>query len=206
MIYEIQINTFKPGMVGKWLADLCKALPNRLKYSQLGGVWNTDIGPLDEAVLIWPYESFEQRDEVHAQLAKDPNWPIQDNGAILDQTIQIYTPAPFSAEIGGGQKLGGIYEMRIYDFRCGSMPVVLDRFAKAFKGGRLELSPPPLFMTSVTGKLDIAVHIWPYKDHAARDQARAATKNLDTWPPDIGEFLLNQQSRVMIPAPCSPMA
>ena len=206
MIYAVKINTFKPGMVVKWLAGFCEALPSRLKYSQLGGVWHTDIGPLNKSVQIWPYENFEHRDEVYSQLANEPNWPCKGNDEIVKRSVQIFTPAPFSAKIGGGQKLGSIYEMRVYGFRPGSMPTVLDRFAEAFKSGRLELSPAPLFMTSVTGKLDLALHIWPYESYAARDQARAAVKKLSGWPPDIGGFLLNQRNRILIPAACSPMA
>jgi hypothetical protein len=206
MICEVEINTFKPGMVGKWLAGFCEALPSRLKYSALGGVWHTDIGPLNESVQIWPYDSFEHRDDVQTQLASDPNWPSNGNDDIIERSVQIFEPATFSAQIGSGQKLGSIYEMRVYGFRTGSMPVVIDRFEQAFKGGRLDLSPPPLFMTSLTGKLDLALHIWPYESYAARDKTRAATKNLSTWPADIGEFLLNQQNRILIPAACSPMA
>ncbi len=206
MICEVEITTFKPGMVGKWMAGFCDALPARTKYSPLGGLWYTDIGPLNESVQIWPYDSFEHRDKVQAQLANEPTWPSKGNDEIIKRSVQIFGPTAFSAKIGGGQKLGTIYEMRVYGFRAGAMPAVIDRFDQAFKGGRLELSPPPLFMTSLTGKLDIALHIWPYESYAARDKTRAATKNLSSWPPDIGELLLNQQNRILIPAACSPMS
>jgi len=60
-------------------------------------------------------------------------------------------------------------------------------------------------MYSETGVQDTLMHIWPYKDFAERDQVRLETRKLETWPPDIGEFLLCQQNKILTPAACSPM-
>lgn len=48
---------FKPGTIAQWVSNLAEALPIRTKYSELGGLWHTDIGPLNEVVQIWPYDS-----------------------------------------------------------------------------------------------------------------------------------------------------
>lgn len=204
MIYEVINSTFKPGFVKKWEASFCKALPVRSGYSSLGGLWHTDIGPLNESVQIWPYESFAQRAEVRAKLDLESGWPPEENESIVRQDTQIFIPVPFSPQLGGGKKLGGIYELRVYQFKTGSIQTVIERFKPAIEGGRLDLSPLAVMMYSETGTQDTLMHIWPYKDYADRDRVRHETGKLKTWPPDIGEFLLGQQNKILIPAACSP--
>jgi hypothetical protein len=205
MIYEVINSTFKPGYVKKWEASFCKALPVRTAYSSLGGVWHTDIGPLNELVQIWPYENFAQRAEVRAKVELEPDWPPEGNDSIVHQDTQIFTPVPFSPQLGGEKQLGGIYELRVYRFKAGSIQTVIERFKPAVEGGRLDLSPLAVMMYSETGEQDILMHIWPYKDYAERDRVRHETAKLKTWPPNIGEFLLAQQNKILIPADCSPM-
>ena len=205
MIYEVINSTFKPGSVKKWEASFCKALPVRSRHSSLGGLWNTNIGPLNEVVQIWSYESFAHRAEVRAKVELEPDWPPDGNEAIVHQDTQIFSPVPYSPQLGGGKKLGSIYELRVYQFKTGSIQTVIERFKPAIEGGRLDLSPLVVMMYSETGVQDTLMHIWPYKDFADRDQVRLETGKLETWPPDIGEFLLGQQNKILIPAACSPM-
>lgn len=94
--------------------------------------------------------------------------------------------------------------MRVYQFKTGSIQTVIERFKPAIEGGRLDLSPLAVMMYSETGSQDTLMHIWPYKDYADRDRVRHETGKLKTWPPDIGEFLLSQKNKILIPAACSP--
>ncbi len=204
MIYEVINSTFKPGIVKKWEANFCKALPVRSGYSDLGGLWHTDIGPLNEAVQIWLYESVVHRADVRARLDLEPSWPPDGNESIIQQDTQIFTPVPFSPQMGAEQQLGSIYELRVYQFKTGSIQEVIERFKPAIEGGRLDLSPLAVMMYSETGSQDTLMHIWPYKDYAERDRVRHETSKLTTWPPDIGEFLLSQQNKILIPSACSP--
>jgi hypothetical protein len=206
MIYELRTYSFKPGTVSGWIANFAEALTARSKYSTLGGLWHTDIGPLNEVVQIWPYENFNHRAEVRADVTREAGWPPKGSDAVLTQESQVLIPAPFSPTLGGGQKLGSIYEMRTYQFRPGSIPTVIDRFEPALNGGRLDLSPLAVMTHSETDGLNLLVHLWPYESFAHRDRVRTETKTLDTWPPDIGDFLIGQQNKILIPAACSPMA
>jgi hypothetical protein len=206
MIYEIRTYTLKPGTVPQWEANFAEALPNRTKYSALGGLWHTEIGPLNQVVHIWPYESLQQRTEIRAQAAKEPNWPPRGGDMLLNMESQIFIPASFSPKLGGGQKLGNIYEMRIYQYQPGSIPTVIERWGEALQGGRLKLSPLAACMHSEVGGLNVWIHMWPYKDLAERARIRAESQKLDTWPPKTREFLVSQQTKILIPAACSPMA
>ena len=206
MIYEIRTYTLKPGQTPEYEKRFEASLPARLKYSELAAFWHTEIGPLNQVIHVWPYENLQQRDEIRARAAKEPDWPPKTGDLLLSMESGIYVPAPSSPKLGAGQKLGNIYEMRIYQCQPGSIPAVIERYGEALKGGRLNLSPLAACMSSEIGQLNLWVHIWPYTDLAERDRIREESRKLSTWPPKIREFLVSQQNKILIPASFSPMA
>ena len=206
MIYEIRTYTLKPGSVTEFEKRFESSLANRLKYSELAAFWHTDIGPLNQVIHVWPYKDLNQRDEVRSRASREQDWPPKSSDLILFMQSEIFTPAPFSPKLGGHQKLGNVYEMRIYQYQVGSIPSVLQRWQEALKGGRLELSPLAACMSSDLGQLNVWVHIWPYASLADRDRIRAESGKIDTWPPKTREFLISQQNKIMTPASFSPMA
>lgn len=206
MIYEIRTYTLKPGSVAEFKKRFESSLANRLKYSELAAFWHTEIGPLNQVIHVWPFEDLQQREEIRNRAAQEPDWPPKNAELMLSMQSEIFTPAPFSPKLGGNQKLGQVYEMRIYQYQPGSIPTVIERWQEALQGGRLELSPIAACMSSEIGQLNVWIHIWPYASLAERDRVRAETKQLDTWPPKTREFLLSQQNKIMVPASFSPMA
>jgi hypothetical protein len=206
MIYEIRTYTLKPGSIPEFEKRFEASLSGRLKYSELAAFWHTDIGPLNQVIHVWPYEDLQQRTQVRAKTAQEPNWPPKVSDLILNMESQIFIPAPFSPKLGGGQKLGNVYEMRIYQYQPGSIPTVIARWGEALQGGRLNLSPIAACMSSDIGQLNVWIHIWPYADLSERARIRAESQKLDTWPPKTREFLMGQQTKILIPASFSPMA
>jgi NIPSNAP len=206
MIYEIRTYTLKPGQIPEYEKRFEASLPARLKYSELAAFWHTEIGPLNQVIHVWPYENLQQRAEIRAQVAKEPDWPPKTGDLLLSMESGIYVPAPSSPKLGGGQRLGNIYEMRIYQCQPGSLPTLIERWGEALKGGRLNLSPLAACMASEIGQLNVWIHIWPYTDLNERDRVRAESRKLSTWPPKIREFLVGQQNKILIPASFSPMA
>src|SRR5688500_10366 len=61
VIYEIRTYNVKPGAVAEWEGRFAEAYSVREKYSPLGGMWHTDIGPLNQVVHIWQYENLQER-------------------------------------------------------------------------------------------------------------------------------------------------
>ena len=206
MIYEIRTCTLKPGTVPEFEKRFETSLANRFKYSELAAFWHTDIGPLNQVIHVWGYEDLEERAEIRQRAAQEPDWPPNVRDMILSMQSEIFSPAPFSPKLGGDQKLGNIYEMRIYQYQPGSMPKVMERWKKALEGGRLELSPLAACMSSDIGKLNVWVHIWPYASLKERDRIRVESLKLETWPPGTREFMISMQNKIMIPASFSPMA
>jgi hypothetical protein len=206
MIYEIRTYTLKPGQISEFEKRFGASLSVRLKYSELAAFWHTEIGPLNQVIHIWPYEDLQHRTEIRARLAKEPGWPPKADELLLSMESGIYIPAPFSPKLGGGQKLGSIYEMRIYQCQPGSIPTVIERWSEALQGGRLDLSPLAACMWSEIGQLNVLVHFWPFADLNERIRIRDESVKLSTWPPKTREFLMSMQTKILIPASFSPMA
>ena len=205
MIYEVRTYTLKPGFVATFEENFGKALPYREKYSKLGAFWHTEIGPLNQVIHVWPYESVDQRNEIRAEASKDPNWPpANDPDMYVHQEAEIFPPAPFMRPMGGDQALGNIYEMRIYTYKTGSMGEVLKRWGAAIPY-REEFSPLAAGMSSELGGLNKWVHIWPYKDMEERNRIREEASKSPHWPPPTREFLLAQENKLLAPAAFSPM-
>ena len=96
-----------------------------------------------------------------------------------------------------------IVEMRTYTLKPGSQATVIERFGKALPV-RQKLSPLAAFWSTDVGPLNQIIHVWCYADSAERDKIRAASTKLEGWPPDIHEFVVDQETKIMIPAPFSP--
>jgi hypothetical protein len=203
MIYEVRTYRLKPGTVGECEKRFAEALPYREKFSPLGAFWHTELGPLNQIVHIWPYENLKQRSEIRAQAAQDPHWPPKILDLIETMESEVFTPAPFMQPLSK-QKLGDVYEMRIYMYQPGSIPEVLARWAEAIPQ-RIQLSPLAACWYSDIGELNKFVHIWAYKDLEERDRIRAEAMKLPQWPPKTREFLLSQTNKILLPAAFSPL-
>ena len=205
MIYEVRTYTLKPGSVATFEENFAAALPHREKYSKLGAFWHTEIGPLNQVIHVWPYESVEERNSIREEAGKDPNWPPKnDPDMYVSMNSEIFIPAPFMRPLGGDQALGALYEMRSYTYKVGSINKVIDIWAAAVPA-REEFSPLVAALHTDTGGLNKWVHIWAYDDLDQRKNVRAEASKPPTWPPPTREFLISQENKIMVPSAFSPM-
>lgn len=203
MIYEIRTYTLKPGSVAELEKRFGEALPHREKYSKLGAFWHTEVGPLNQVIHVWPYEDLKHRTEVRAEAANDPNWPPQALEFILTMESEIFLSAPFMRPLNN-QKLGNIYEMRIYTYQPGTIPEVLKRWEAAIPH-REKYSPLAACWYSELGGLNKFIHVWPYSSFEERLRIREEATKDPNWPPQTREFLARQENKLLIPASFSPM-
>ncbi|HXH12725.1 MAG TPA: NIPSNAP family protein [Alphaproteobacteria bacterium] len=203
MIYEVRTYTLKPGSVAEAEKRFGEALAAREKHSKLGAFWHTDVGPLNQIIHVWPYESLQHRTQVREAAAKEVGWPPKIQEFIETMESEIFIPAPFMRPLGN-QTLGNVYEMRIYTYQPGAMSEVLKRWADSIVD-REKLSPLAACWYSEIGGLNKFVHIWPYKDLEERARIRAESQKLPKWPPPTREFLMRQENKLLIPAAFSPM-
>jgi hypothetical protein len=203
VIYEVRTYPMRPGTVPIFEERLAAALPVRERYSKLAACWHTEIGPLNEAVHVWPYEDLSQRTRARAEAAKHPEWPPKLDDIVIEMRSEIYNEAPFKKTLPPGE-YGPVYEMRIYLYQVGSMPTVLERWEEAI-GEREKLSPLVALWYSEIGTVNTLIHIWAYKDLNERARIRAEAQKLANWPPKTREFMISQQNKILLPAAFSPL-
>ena len=205
MIYEVRTYTLKPGSVATFEGNFAKALPHREKYSKLGAFWHTDIGPLNQVIHIWPYESLDQRNEIRAEAVKDPNWPPKVHEFIVSQESEIVIPSAFAPEIKPG-KSGPIFEMRYYQAKPGGALQEAMKTTEEALPPRLEHSSLAFAGYTEHGSLNKYIHIWPYESLNARAEIRKKVVEMNIWPPKGGAGnWLSQANKIMLAAPFSPI-
>ena len=203
MIYEVRTYDLKPGTVAQFEEAFGEAVPYRQEYSPLAAFWHVDIGPLNQVIHVWPYENLGERERIRAEASKDTHWPPPNNGAILNMNSEIWSPAPFMRPMGGDQKLGDIYEMRIYTYEPGSIPELIRKWTDAIPY-REEFSPLAAGMSTELGGLNRWMHIWPYKDLDDRERVRKEAAASPHWPAGV-PGRVRQETKILIPASFSPM-
>jgi hypothetical protein len=106
LFVEQRIYTFKPGTLARWLKKYeTDGLPLQKKH--LGrplGFFTTEFGNLHQVVLLWGFDSLDDRDRRRTAMGADPAWQkymsdIWEMGAIEAQENRILKPTAFSPPI-----------------------------------------------------------------------------------------------------------
>ena len=211
MIYELRTYTVKPGTLG----DIVKAASTVSRdvrgddYGKLEGYWFTEIGPLNQVMHMWSYESFDERARLRGELAKNPRWnneyiplirPI-----VVRQDIRLLTAirppvAPATS--------GNIYELRNYRARAiGPVRQWIEAFTAVLPEREKYSKIVGLWQTEA-GQPNEVCHIWAYPDLNARAKARGDAMKDPAWQEFLTKgpgFLEEMHSTIMLPAPHSPL-
>ena len=100
MIVDHRIYTLRPGTTAAYL-ELYEREGFAIQKQYLGdpvGYYATDIGPLNQVIVMWLYESFEDRIKRRKALAADPGWQEYLGKArayFVSQENRILSPAAF---------------------------------------------------------------------------------------------------------------
>jgi hypothetical protein len=94
-----------------------------------------------------------------------------------------------------------IVEFRTYRLKPGTVATAEERFGQGLPA-RTKVSPLAAFWHTEVGPLNRIIHVWPYDSFEQRAQVRS--QKIEGWPPNIREFVEEQQSEIFIPAPFSP--
>jgi hypothetical protein len=101
VIVEERIYTLQPGTAPEYLR-LYEAEGFAIQEPILGhlvGYFSSELGPLNQIVHLWAYESFEERTARRARLNADERWKAyiaKVRPFVLQQENKILIPAPFS--------------------------------------------------------------------------------------------------------------
>jgi hypothetical protein len=210
MIYELRTYTTKPGQAMVHVKN-SGTLGREIRgdnYGKLVGHWVTEIGPLNQSMHMWEYESLNDRAEKRAALAKLDRWQNEyrpaNGDAIIRQDVRLLNPvlapkAPASD--------GNIYEFRNYRLRPGAMGKWCNAFTGALEVREKYSKIVGLWQTEA-GQPNEVCHIWAYKDLAARAEARAAAAADPGWQAFLkegGPLIEEMWATLMLPAAHSPL-
>jgi NIPSNAP len=206
MIYEIRTYTVKPGNVAEYEKRFADGIEVRSRYSPLYGMWHTEIGPLNQIIHMWAYESLQKRADTRAAASGDASgkWPPKTSDLLVSQETDILTPINGMHHHSGVQELGGVYELRMYTYPAGATARISETFAAAYPA-RHEFYPVGGIWTSDLGNLNRLYQLFAYKDWAHRDVVRSELREKRIWPPHSDERAVSQLVRHMVPAAFSPL-
>lgn len=103
MIYEQRTYTVAHGRMDDYLVRYERdALPiQRRHLGRLLGFYVSEIGPLNQVVHIWVYDSMADRERRREAMNADPAWQAykeSNRGTFTAQEVKILRPARFSPE------------------------------------------------------------------------------------------------------------
>jgi hypothetical protein len=208
MIYEVRTYTMRPGTLAEFEERFAKRLSLREKHSKLGAFWHSEVGPLNQAIHVYPYDDLAHRTSVRTAMAQDAELQKLPGGRdLIDaQESEIMIPAPFMRPLGSRDYgSGNIYEMRTYTYAPGDTPKVLAAWANAIEA-RERFSPLAACWTTELGGLNKFIHTWVYKDLNERARVREESRKPGgQWPPQSGVRPVRQENKLLIPAAFSPV-
>jgi NIPSNAP len=73
-LYELRWYRTQTGKAGEWLNHFKAIQPVREKYSRRVGLWQTEMGQLNEVVHMWAYRDLNERAVTRAKVGQDPEW------------------------------------------------------------------------------------------------------------------------------------
>ncbi len=98
-IYELRTYRTPVGKAGEWLGHFKAAIPVREKYSKNVGLWQTEMGQLNEVVHLWAYRDLNDRAAVRAKTSQDPEWQAflaKGYPLLVEQKSIVLSPAAHS--------------------------------------------------------------------------------------------------------------
>jgi hypothetical protein len=103
VIVELRTYTVKPLHTGDFLQLYEQAaLPLQKKYlGHLIGFFVSELGPLNQVVHLWGFDSLAERERRRQQMEQDPGWPIyrdalKELDIIVHQETKLLKSVPFS--------------------------------------------------------------------------------------------------------------
>ena len=181
------------------------ALRHRETHSKLAACWQTEIGPLNQVIHVWGYDSVAERNRIRAEASEDGTWPPDNAHMIVDMKSEIMVPTPFTGKLELAD-LGPYFEMRRYTLKPGGAPEMIRRWTDRLPA-RLERSPlVGVFLTDIGNNLNIWMRIWGYRSLDQRVEIRMELKAGGVWPPPGETLVTHQENRIMLAAPFSPIS
>jgi NIPSNAP len=203
MLYDVTTLTVRPGTTPKALPQLDQWLHGTGLGGTLLACWLTEIGALNQILLIREYGSEPAIAADRDAIVRSGN-PYGLADMITAASCDAYVSFPFLSPMQAGSA-GPIFEVRTYVLKPGGLGRTIELWRAAVQN-RVRLSPLLAAMYSLSGGVPRFMHIWPYASLDERQRIRDEAVKIGVWPPPGGpDHLLAQQADIFLPAPFSPI-
>ncbi|OQR77893.1 protein NipSnap-like [Tropilaelaps mercedesae] len=210
-IYELQIHSAKPKHRDAYVSTYQKyveVLPRKVTTAEHIGSWQVVIGDQDQFVHVWRHSAgypsasetiwAQQKDNELRSLICDQNQLIRsrENTFMLAFTFWGHPEA---------KENGGIYEMRSYVLKPGTMSEWGNNWARGITFRRENAVAG--FFTQI-GQLHCVYHFWTYKSLTDRKETRERNWQKPGWDECVAytvPLIREMRSRWLFALPFSPL-
>lgn len=207
MYYELATLTLPMGTAGTAATHVQSFCNAPEAQGELLGCWFTDIGVLNQMIVLRGFATLEQlqAERARTQASASP-FGCGDIYQRLEQhSYQGFAwmkPVRPSAESG---IQGPVYEIRTYGIKPGGTQPTIDLWQEAVPP-RERISPCVVAMVALDGAPRFT-NIWAYPTLDARSKARADAVAQGIWPPKGGPAHLTTEmvSTIALPTAVSPL-
>eukprot|EP01132_Coremiostelium_polycephalum_P005155 gene5155-6416_t len=185
-VYELRTYSFHPEHYPSFLSLLKDNIHLRTKHSPLSACWTSELGGMNQAVFLWPYDSLDQRADVREKLAADTEW----NGFLSklrpmlqkqeNVILREFPWAPLEELSESKLKENKVWELRTYTAQPGKTNKWAEEFRKGFDERKKFSAPVGVFYSEI-GPLNAIVHLWPYKTFTERTNIRNTCLENPIW-------------------------
>ncbi|GAA6000276.1 NIPSNAP family protein [Rhodotorula paludigena] len=179
--------------------------------ARLTGSWEIVVGEVDSFSHIWEYDGlagFERTKTAIRESRGHLQFFNQEILPLLDQrTSQLCSEFKFFPVVDPQEK-GGIYELRTYDLKPGSL-LEWEHEWRVGLEARIAAGHTPIgAWYAGIGRLHQVHMIWHYESLEARRDRRAQSWEQDAWSNTVSKttrLLTSMQSQILKPLPYSPL-
>ena len=207
MYYELATMTLPFGTAGNAATQVQAFSSAPDAKGELLGCWFTDIGVLNQMVMLRGFASLAdlQAERDRTQKSSSPFGCSDIYQSLEQHSYQGFPwmkPVRPSAESGIS---GPVYEIRTYGIKPGGVQPTIDLWEQ-YVPPREKLSPCVVAMVALDGPLRFT-NIWAYPTLDARAAARADAVAQGIWPPKGGPAHLTTAmvSTIALPSAVSPL-
>ena len=207
MYYELATLTLPFGSAAQAATRVQAYTSQPEAQGELLGCWFTDIGVLNQMLVL---RGFASLDALHTERARTQKHANPFGCGEIFQSLEQHSyqgfhwmkPVRPSAESG---ITGPVYEIRTYGIQTGGVQPTIDLWEQAVPA-RDKLSPCVVAMVALDGPLRFT-NIWAYDSLNARSQIRSEAVALGIWPPKGGPAHLTTHmvSTIAMPTAVSPL-
>ncbi|KAH9816022.1 hypothetical protein DFH28DRAFT_967593, partial [Melampsora americana] len=175
----------------------------------LKGSFEVVVGELDSFVHIWEFEGYEGYDYATSKIRESPEhaeFLKSLRPLIQSRTSQLCREFAFWP-CSGPKVNGGIYEMRSYQLKPGTLLEWETEWRRGLEARRKFVEPIGAWFAQV-GRLHQVHHMWQYPSLQARLKKREQAWQVDTWSKTVSNTVKlcdSMDANVLLPNSFSPL-